>query len=44
MISLALRSPELNPHENIWQYLRQNAVANRAYETCDTIVNACCTG
>ncbi len=32
-------SPQLNPEENVWQYLRQNYLSNRAF---DTIVDACC--
>jgi transposase len=35
-------SPELNPQENIWQYLRQNYLANRVFETYEAIVDACC--
>ena len=35
-------SPQLNPQENIWQYLRQNYLANRVFETYDAIVDACC--
>lgn len=35
-------SPELNPVENIWQYLRQNHLANRVFETCTAIIDACC--
>ena len=42
LLRLPAYSPEQNPQENIWQYLRQNALANRAYETYDTIVTACC--
>ena len=34
-------SPELNPQENIWQYLRQNHLSNRVFDTCDAIVDAC---
>jgi len=36
-------SPELNPVENIWQFLRQNHLANRVFDTYDDIVEACCT-
>lgn len=25
-------SPELNPQENVWQYLRQNHLENRIYD------------
>lgn len=35
-------SPELNPVENIWQFLRQNHLANRVLETYADIVDACC--
>lgn len=35
-------APELNPQENIWQYLRQNYLANRVFETKDEIIDACC--
>lgn len=34
-------SPELNPVENIWQFLRQNYLAHRIFETYDQIVDAC---
>ena len=35
-------SPELNPAENVWEYLRKNKLANRLYETYEDIVEACC--
>ena len=35
-------SPELNPQENIWQFLRQNYLANRVYNTYTALVDACC--
>jgi len=35
-------APELNPQENIWQYLRQNYLANRVFEDTKAIVDACC--
>jgi len=35
-------SPELNPTENIWQYLRQTYLSNRVFETWEAIVDACC--
>lgn len=34
--------PELNPTENIWEYLRQNYLANTVFETYDDILDACC--
>lgn len=34
--------PELNPVENIWQYLRQNYLSNRVFDSYTAIVDACC--
>ncbi len=31
-----------NPVENVWQYLRQNTLALRVFDTYDDIVDACC--
>jgi hypothetical protein len=36
------KSPELNPVENIWQYLRQTWLANRTFETYEAILDAGC--
>jgi transposase len=42
IILLPSRSPELNPVENIWQYLRQNWLSNRIFEDYDAILDAGC--
>ena len=42
LLRLPPYSPELNPTENIWQYLRQNYLGNRVFESYDAIVDACC--
>ena len=42
LILLPPRSPELNPVENVWQYLRQNWLSNRVFETYEDIVDAAC--
>jgi transposase len=42
LLHLPPYSPELNPVENIWQYLRQNYLSNRVYESYKAIVDACC--
>lgn len=34
--------PELNPQENVWQFLRQNYLSNRVFATYTAIVDACC--
>ena len=36
-------SPELNPVENVWQYLRANWLAISVFETCEAFVEACGT-
>lgn len=41
-ILLPPRSPELNPVEIIWQYLRQNWLSNRVFETYEDILEAAC--
>jgi putative transposase len=42
LLTLPPYSPELNPVENVWQYLRQNFLANRVFADYDEIVDACC--
>jgi transposase len=42
-IFLPSRAPELNPVENVWQYLRQNWLSNTVFENYDAIVDAACT-
>ena len=41
-ILLPSRAPELNPVENIWQYLRANWLSNRVFETFADIIHAIC--
>jgi transposase len=42
LIFLPSRSPELNPVENIWQYLRANWLSNRIFDSYDDIIDAAC--
>ena len=42
IILLPARSPELNPAENIWQFLRQNWLSNRVFEDYEAIIDARC--
>jgi transposase len=42
LLALPPRSPELNPVENIWQYLRENWLSNRVFESYDDIVTLAC--
>lgn len=41
-ILLPSRSPELNPVEKVWQFLRANFLPNRVFETDDEIIDASC--
>ena len=42
LLRLPSYSPELNPVENVWQYLRQNYLSNRVSDSFTAIVDACC--
>ena len=42
LIFLPSRSPELNPVENIWQFMRANWLSNRVFESYDAIIDAAC--
>ncbi len=42
LMPLPPRSPELNPVENIWQFMRENWLSNRMFQSYDEIVALCC--
>ena len=42
LLPLPPRAPELNPVENVWQFMRQNWLSNRVFESYDDIVANCC--
>ena len=42
LILLPSRAPELNPVENVWQYLRQNWLSQRVFDTYKDVVDAAC--
>jgi hypothetical protein len=42
LVLLPAYSPELNPVENVWQYLRANWLAISVFDDYDAIVDACC--
>jgi transposase len=42
LLPLPRYSPELNPVENVWEYLRQNKLSHRVWEGYDAIVATCC--
>lgn len=36
------RCPELNPMENVWQFLRDNRLSNRIFQSYEDILDHCC--
>jgi DDE superfamily endonuclease len=42
ILPLPPRSPELNPVENVWQFMRDNWLSNRVFKGYDDIVAHCC--
>ena len=42
LLPLPPRAPELNPVENVWQFLRDNWLSNRVFRDHDDILDHCC--
>ena len=42
LIFLPSRAPELNPVENVWQYLRSNWLSNCVFESYEATIEAAC--
>ena len=42
LVPLPPKCPELNPQENVWQFLRENWLSNRVFTSYDAIVDHCC--
>jgi transposase len=42
IVALLAKCPELNPVENIWQFMRENWLSNRVFNAYDDIVDHCC--
>ena len=42
IIALPAKCPELNPVENIWQFMRDNWLSNRVFSSYDNIIDHCC--
>ena len=41
IIAMPPKSPELNPVENIWQYIRDNWLSNRVFSSYENLVDHC---
>jgi len=42
LLPLPAKAPELNPVENLWQFMRDNYLSNRIFQNYDDIVDHCC--
>jgi putative transposase len=42
LLRLPPYAPELNPIENVWEYLRGNQLSMRVWDSYEDIVDACC--
>lgn len=42
LLPLPPSAPELNPVENVWQFIRDNWLGNRIFTSYDDIVDHCC--
>jgi transposase len=42
ILPLPPKCQELNPQENIWQYMRDNWLSNRIYTSYDNLLDLCC--
>ena len=42
LVPLPPKCPELNPVENVWQFMRENWLSNRVFKSSDDILDHCC--
>ena len=42
LVPLPPKCPELNPMENVWQFMRDNWLSNRVFQSYEAIVDHCC--
>ncbi len=42
LLPLPPRCPELNPQENVWQFIRDNWLSNRVFQSYADILDHCC--
>ena len=42
LVPLPPKCPELNPMENVWQFMRDNWLSNRVFQSCEAVVDHCC--
>jgi transposase len=42
LVALPPKCPELNPVENVWQFMRDNWLSNRVFKSYDELLIHCC--
>ncbi len=42
LLLLPAKAPELNPVENVWQFMRDNWLSNRVFTSYSDILDHCC--
>jgi transposase len=42
LMPLPAKAPELNPMENVWQFMRENWLSNRIFASYEDILDHCC--
>ena len=42
LLPLPAKAPELNPAENVWQFMRENWLSNRIFQSYEDILEHCC--
>jgi transposase len=42
ILPLPPKCPELNPQENIWQYMRDNWLSTRIFTSYENLLDHCC--
>src|SRR5215218_9178298 len=42
LVALPSKCPELNPVENIWQFMRENWLSNRIFTSYNDLLDHCC--
>jgi len=42
IVALPAKCPELNPQENVWQFMRDNWLSNRVFTSYENLVDHCC--
>jgi transposase len=42
LVPLPAKCPELNPVENVWQFMRDNWLSNRVFASYENLLDHCC--